>query len=388
MKGLKIIVLAAVALSVLLLTATSAWGGAKQADARLDRALRELVQIPAGPPGAIAVVQRGKDREVHRAGVSNQELGGRIGLHQRMRLASVSKAYSGAVSLRLVERGRLRLDRSIREVLPSLPVAWHTVTLRQALQHTSGLPDYTVDEAFLDAVGADPRRAFTHVELIDYVADEPLDFPAGSRYHYSNTDNIVIALMAEAVTGRSYEALLRRLVFRPLGMTETVMAPGFTLPQPFVHGYLYGGPSRPLEDVSEALSVSWVWASGGLVSSPADLNTFIRGYGGKALLGRPIRRQQRSFVPGGGSEPPGPGDNSAGLALFQYRTSCGTVLGHTGNFPGYTQFAATSPSGRRSATVSINLQLAPTAGTPGVFDALRRVDELAVCAALAGRARR
>jgi D-alanyl-D-alanine carboxypeptidase len=220
------------------------------------------------------------------------------------------------------------------------------------------------------------------------VADEPLDFPAGSRYHYSNTDNIVIALMAEAVTGRSYEALLRRLVFRPLGMTETVMAPGFTLPQPFVHGYLYGGPSRPLEDVSEALSVSWVWASGGLVSSPADLNTFIRGYGGKALLGRPIRRQQRSFVPGGGSEPPGPGDNSAGLALFQYRTSCGTVLGHTGNFPGYTQFAATSPSGRRSATVSINLQLAPTAGTPGVFDALRRVDELAVCAALAGRARR
>lgn len=85
---------------------------------------------------------------------------------------------------------------------------------------------------------------------------------------------------------------------------------------------------------------------------------------------------------GGGSEPPGPGENSAGLGIFRYETKCGTVWGHTGNFFGYTQFMAASPNGRRSVTVSINAQNTPTQGRPAVFRALRRAEELAVCAAL------
>ena len=235
---------------------------------------------------------------VHRAGVANVELGGRIGLHQRMRLASVSKAFSGAVALRLVEKGRLGLDESIRGALPWLPATWQAVTLRQALQHTSGLPDYTADPAFGAAFGADLRRYFSPVELIGYVTDDPLDFPPGTAYRYSNTDNIIVGLMAEAVSGVGYETLLKRLVFRPLGMRDTIMPPGFTLPQPFVHGYSYDGPGRPLEDISEALNASGAWASGGLVSTPADLNTFMRAYAGKTLLGRAVRREQRHFYLG------------------------------------------------------------------------------------------
>ena len=88
------------------------------------------------------------------------------------------------------------------------------------------------------------------------------------------------------------------------------------------------------------------------------------------------------FVPGGASDPPGPGQNSAGLGLFRYETSCGVVYGHTGNFPGYTQFAAASRDGLRSATVSVNLQLRPDLDGV-VFPQLRRTFELAVCAALA-----
>ena len=383
----KLIALAAIALlGAMAVSAAPARAGVKQADTRLDRALRDLTHVPFGPPGAIAVVQRGSVREVHRAGVSNQELGAPTGLHQRMRLASVSKAFSGAVALQLVERGRLNLDHSIRGMLPWLPASWQPATLRQALLHTSGLPDYTATPDFADVVGSDPRGHLTPTQLIGFVADEPLDFPAGSQYHYSNTDNIVVALMAQAATGRSYEALLNRLVFKPLGLRETIMPPGFTLPQPFVHGYLFAGPGLPLEDVSEAISASGAWASGGIVSSAADLNTFMRAYAGKRLLGKGVRRQQRIFYPGGLSDPPGPGENSAGLSVFQYRTTCGTMLGHTGSFPGSTQFAAATPNGRRSATVSVNMQLLPTGGPPGGFDALRHARELAVCAALSGRA--
>jgi D-alanyl-D-alanine carboxypeptidase len=119
------------------------------------------------------------------------------------------------------------------------------------------------------------------------------------------------------------------------------------------------------------------------VSTPADLNRFIRGYVGGRLFGSKIRSQQRKVIEGGSSEPPGPGTNAAGLAIFRYRTRCGTVWGHTGNFFGYTQFAAASPDGRRSVTVSVNAQHTPTEGVPSVFKALRRAEALAVCAALA-----
>jgi hypothetical protein len=103
------------------------------------------------------------------------------------------------------------------------------------------------------------------------------------------------------------------------------------------------------------------------------------------LFGSKMRSKQRKVIEGGSSEPPGPGKNAAGLALFRYRTRCGTVWGHTGNTPGYTQFAAASPDGRRSVTVSVNAQHTPTAGRQAVFEALRRAEGLAVCAALADR---
>jgi D-alanyl-D-alanine carboxypeptidase len=95
--------------------------------------------------------------------------------------------------------------------------------------------------------------------------------------------------------------------------------------------------------------------------------------------------QQRKVFEGGRSDPLGPGKNSAGLGVFRYETKCGTVWGHTGNFFGYTQFMAASPNGRRSATVSINAQIAPPVGDPDAFKALRRAERLAVCAALADK---
>ena len=119
------------------------------------------------------------------------------------------------------------------------------------------------------------------------------------------------------------------------------------------------------------------------MSSPSDLNIFIRGYVGGRLFDSKTQTQQRTVVEGGQSEPPGPGKNAAGLAIFRYTTRCGTVWGHTGNTPGYTQFAAASPNGGSSVILSVNEQLSLSQGAPGVLDALREAEELAVCAALA-----
>jgi D-alanyl-D-alanine carboxypeptidase len=354
---------------------------ARQADADLDAALERLVDRPAGPPGAIVLVHRNGSTSVRTAGVADiaSERSWRASDH--MRIASVAKAFSGAVTLSLVSSGQLRLDSTIGEVLPGQPAAWSAITLRRLLGHRSGLRDFSGTPAFLDAFTADLKRVFTHEELLAFVANEPLEFPPGSRYEYSNTDNAVAALMAEAATGKSYERLLRERVYRPLGMHRTSLPSGFRLPRPFAHGYA-PDPPGPLEDLSEAYSASGLWASGGIVSTAADLTRFVRGYVGGRLFGPRVRRAQRRFGPGG-SEPTGPGVNSAGLALFRYRLPCGTMFGHTGNTPGYTQFIAASADGRRSATVSINQQITPSVGSPAAFQRLRRVFERASCAALA-----
>ena len=101
------------------------------------------------------------------------------------------------------------------------------------------------------------------------------------------------------------------------------------------------------------------------------------------LFGKALRRQQRDWI-AGGSEPTGPGTNSAGLGLFRYRMGCGTMYGHTGNFPGYTQFTAASSNGRRSATVSANTQLDGVRFSVPAFRALREAFERASCARVCG----
>ena len=122
-----------------------------------------------------------------------------------------------------------------------------------------------------------------------------------------------------------------------------------------------------------------------MVSTPADLNDFIRGYVGGELFGEEVRDEQQDlFIPGGESDPNGPGDNSASMALFRYRTECGTVYGHTGNLFGYTQFVVASPDGRRSVTASISLQRTQRneGQAASVFGAQQRLWEAAICFAL------
>ena len=360
-------------------------GNAEARDAALDASLKALVAMRGGPPGVIAIVQRGKDREVHAFGVRNLKRDLPMRPDVYMRQASTSKAFNGALALALVDEGELSLNDTVGKYLPGLPKAWHEITLRQLLNHTSGLPNYTADGDYLAALSTNPKDPPVPRELLSYVEDEPLNFEPGSAYAYSNTDNIAVGLMVQIATGESYQRLLQEQVLGPLGLQDTSLPRGANLKFPYVHGYDNDPSQQPPEDISEVLASGWVWAAGGMVSTPYDFNDFGRGYVGGELFDRQTQAQQRRVVPGGSSEPPGPGKNSAGLGIFRYETKCGTVWGHTGNYPGYTQFVAASPNGKRSMTVSVNEQLSPTEGKPAAFDALRRAEERAVCAALADR---
>jgi D-alanyl-D-alanine carboxypeptidase len=345
---------------------------------RLDRALEDLVLQDGGPPGIAVVVQRDATSTLHRAGTGTVDRDDPIRRSDHVRIASVTKAYTGATGLATVAAGDLSLDSTIGALLPTQPAAWHPVTLAQLLQHTSGLPDFSRSPTFQDAVRDSLDVAPPPEDLLAFVADQPLEFPPGSRYEYSNSDNIAAALMVQAATGQPFETVLRQRVLAPLDLTETTLPLGVGMPDPVVHGYALD--SDPPEDVTEVIAAGWSWASGGVVSTPADSNRFIRADAAGRLTDAATRRAQLATRPGS-SEPPGPGVNRAGLSIFEYRTRCGTVYGHTGNTLGYTHFMAATRDGQRSVSVSVNAQITPSTAA-ATFPSLRRVFTLAVCAAL------
>lgn len=347
----------------------------------LQQALDDLVATPGGPPGAIAVVQIGNRLQVYTAGIGDLDSRRRMRPTDHMRFASVSKAFSGAVTLSLVARRVLSLDDTVGALVPGFNPDWDDVTLRELLNHTSGIPTFTTNQGFFDRLIAYPRIPVPPRQLVEYVAGEDLAFPPGSAYAYSNTENILVGLMVEAATRRSYEHQLGARVVGPLGLRGTSLPEGYRMPRPFIHGY-GTEPGLEPEDDSEIVAAGYTWASGGIVSTPFELNRFVRAYAGGKLFGGAVREAQLTFVAGGSSEPPGPGTNAAGLGIFRYATDCGTLYGHTGNLFGYTQFIGATGDGRRSTVESANAQLSPDL-KPEVWQKLALANERAACAALA-----
>jgi D-alanyl-D-alanine carboxypeptidase len=379
-------VLAALTLFGLALFSIGPQPAVASTSSNLNRALDRVMAAPNGPPGiSMQIVRHGRSH-YYRRGVANVKSGAKPRLRMRFRIASVAKAFSGAVTLSLVRKGKLSLYSTVGQVLPGILPAARNVTLAQVLQHTGGLPEYIKSKGFINEVGHHPGRYVSPRKIVSWVRNAPLTHRPGSRYEYSDTDNIIAGLMAQRVTGVPYMKLVHRFAGRRFGgLPGTFMPRTIKMPGPYLHGYDIVPGKKP-EDISELINPSGAWASGGIVSTLPALSRFFRAYVGGRLLGdgptsRYIRRVQRDWVPGS-SQPPGPGVNFAGMALFRYRTRCGTVFGHTGSFPGYRVFAASSADGKSSIAFVANAQITDNSGSPRVSALIRRMQVAAVCHAL------
>lgn len=197
----------------------------------------------------------------------------------RFRAGSVTKVFTAATVLQLAGERKLSLDRPVRSYLPELiPSAYGAVTVRQLLNHTSGLPSadvpgHTVEEWYADRFQQHDPRAM----VASATAEEP-EFPAGTRQHYLNINYTVAGLLIEKVTGHSYEAEVSRRVLSPLGLRDT----SFPGSDPRIHGpYNHGYQRMRLEDGSTGLRDVSVWgptdgwAAGDVISTTADLEHFL-----------------------------------------------------------------------------------------------------------------
>jgi D-alanyl-D-alanine carboxypeptidase len=352
---------------------------AAPAATKLQRSLDAIVSSPGAPPGISVLIQRGPHSEFLHAGVADVRSGSAPKRDEHIRIASVAKGFNAFVAVALAEGSRsLSLQDTVGGRIPALLPQASQVTLAQLLQHTSGLADYIKAPAFLKVFTADFGAYLSPTQLTGFVKDDPLEFAPGSKYHYSDTDNIAAGLIEEVASGRSYESLLDSEIFNPLGMPGSSLPKTVKMPRPFMHGYDVEAGKKP-EDVSELINPSGAWASGGIVSTPADLGQFVPVYV-PTILGA-ARQLQGAFRPGS-SSPPGPGKNFAGPGIFRYETGCGTVYGHTGSFPGYRLFVAGTAGGARSVVFVANAQVVPGQGSAKVSEAIRRVQARAVCRAL------
>lgn len=346
-------------------------------NSELQKQLEAIVDSPAGPPGISMLVDRGPHTEYFSAGTADVGNGRPPTPFEAFRIASVAKGFNAYLAAKLIGNGALSLDTTLREKIPGILPAAEGVKLRELLQHTSGLADYIRAPAFVEQFLADPARYFSPIQLTEFVRDEPLEFAPGSKYHYSDTDNVAAGLIEEEASGLSYEQLLQRRVFGPLKMRGSSLPNTVKMPRPFLHGYDVEPGKKP-EDISELINPAGAWASGGIVSTPLDMARFVRRYVPTVLATSPVEGPFRL----GSSSPPGPGKNFAGLGIFRYRTGCGTVYGHTGSFPGYRIFVAASSDGKRSVVFVANAQIVPGQGSPKVAKEITKAQARAVCRAL------
>jgi D-alanyl-D-alanine carboxypeptidase len=326
----------------------------------LQRALDELVA--AGAAGALVEVrdQHGVWRGT--SGVARLGESQPVPANGRFRAGSITKTFVATVVLQLIGEDRLGLDDTVERWLPGLVPAGTGITVRQLLNHTSGLYDYTKALPLTDAAGVlgIRWRTWQPEELVRLATAQPPLFEPGTQWSYSSTNYILLGLLVRRVTGRPYGAEVERRIIQPLHLDGTSVpgtSPGIR--GPHAHGYLpaiVDGQLSPV-DITE-FNPSAAWAAGEVISTAADLNRLFAALAGGRLLGATELREMTT---------PAPVAQYYGLGLQRRVLPCGvTVYGHDGDFPGYSNRSVVTADARRSVTVSMTWGTA----APDDFDAL------------------
>ncbi|MER5456944.1 serine hydrolase domain-containing protein [Micromonospora sp. NPDC002389] len=211
----------------------------------------------------------------------------------RIRIGSVTKVFTAVVVYQLVAEGQLRLDEPVRPYLPDLiPADWPTVTVRQLLAHTSGLPSPVLPDG-LDWQIEHRFDRWTPEQIVRTALTNPTEYAPGTAQRYTNMGYVVAGILIERVTGRSYAEQMRQRIFRPLGMRDTY-APGVAtgIRGPHVRGYQQVSRDGRTELVDATRwSQTFTPASGDLISTVADLDRFAAALFGGRLLAPAQQRE-------------------------------------------------------------------------------------------------
>ncbi|NGO48894.1 serine hydrolase domain-containing protein [Streptomyces ureilyticus] len=327
--------------------------------ARLRELLHRLTTVD-GAPGALAEVRDRRGSTVLTSGVADVKTHAPVRRDSRFRIGSMTKTFVATVMLQLVGERRVVLDAPVDRYLPGV-VRGHgndgrKITVRQLLQHTSGVPDI-LDHLRPQEILKDPLAHHDTRDLVNIALAHPPTFEPGTGWRYSSTGYLLAGMIIERVTGHPYGEEIRRRIITPLGLREThVPGDASAIPGPHPRGYVRPGEDAPLRDIT-AISPSVGGAAGEMISSGGDVNRFLDALVRGELLRPAQLREMTKTRPTGN-----PDGRAYGLGLESRPLPCGGLYwGHTGDFLGYETAAGATVHGRQ-ATVMVNLG-------PGASDA-------------------
>ena len=314
--------------------------------------------VEAGYPAALAAVSDSKGESAGVAvGKGSLETGQAPPMDGEVRIGSNTKTFVAVVVMQLVQEGKVGLDEPIETYLPGLikgeGIDGSRITVRQLLQHTSGLPDF--DETLFGTTDVFQYRHHyvTPRDVLDSALSKPAQFEPGAQWKYTNTNYIVLGMLIERVSQRPVGEQIDERIVKKLGLSHTYFpAPGEekirgTHPQ----GYHLSAGGK-LEDITE-MDPAWAWAAGAMVSTPSELNTFFQAvFDGRLLSQASIDEMKKGVDTGAGGA-------VYGLGLIGTPLSCGgTSWGHNGGIHGYRTYDAVGPDG---TAVTVAVTALPTA---------------------------
>jgi D-alanyl-D-alanine carboxypeptidase len=318
--------------------------------------------VKDGVPGVTLTAKEGRSTWSTTAGVGNLRTHAPRSADDRYRVGSITKTFVATVLLQLEAEGRLSLDDKVEKWLPGVVHGnghdGGRITLRQLLNHTSGIFDYTSDETFGRTYflknGFLEHRYDTQSpeQLVAIAMAHKPDFAPGTDWNYSNTNYVVAGMVIQKVTGRSYGEEVRHRIIEPLRLRATSV-PGtrVTVPKPSSRAYskLARTATGPTYDVTE-LNPSLAFSAGEMISDSADLGRFYSALLKGRLLPPEQLKEMKATV--AVEEIPNAG---YGLGLIDRELSCGVhVWGHDGGIHGSTSVAVTTADGRHSLAFNFN----------------------------------
>lgn len=293
--------------------------------------------------GSVLLARDGKPLFRKSYGLANAEWEIHNTPDTRFRLGSITKQFTAALILQLVEQGKLKLDDSIRVYYPEGPQTWQPVTIHHLLSHQSGIPSYTAIPGFFATMSATPR---TPAEIIQLTRDKPLEFPPGTQYKYDNTGYILLGYVIEKITGQTYQNQLQRAILDPLGLKET----GYDSYIAIIPHRAEGYQNRDGK-LSHApyLDMTLPYAAGSLYSTVDDLSKWDQALYGNQVLSEASKQKMWT-----------PNRNNYGYGWIITKRFDATVMEHGGGINGFNTTIIRMPGKNLLSVVLANANTGAT----------------------------
>jgi D-alanyl-D-alanine carboxypeptidase len=313
---------------------------------RLDAAVNEAMTA-AGVPGAIVGIWGPDGGYVRAFGVADKATRAPMKTDFYSRIGSVTKTFTITAVLQLADQGKLGLDDAIAEFIPEVPLG-DRITLRQLARMQSGLFNYSNSPEFQQAIFADPRRAFTPRELLNFALAQPNQFPPGEGFEYSNTNTILLGLVVQKVSGEPLDSYIQEHILDPLSMSHTSFPATNAFPDPHAQGYT-AQTADGKEAVATDWNPSWTWAAGAMISTLDDMRIWAPALATGKLLTPQMQAQRLQTVASPGIPP----QDGYGLGIF----NLGGWIGHNGSLPGYQTVVVYLPEKQTSLVILTNTDI-------------------------------